>query len=64
LFDESFTLTEGRPGIATRSIAHHVFNVGFQQSPNLPYASAVALLIFVLAAILGLVQIKVGDKRW
>ena len=64
LFDEPFNLTNGGPGIATRTIAFHVFNVGFQQSPNLGYASAVALLIFVIAAILGLIQIKVGDKRW
>jgi len=64
LFDEPFNLTRGGPGIATRTIAYHVFNVGFQQAPNLPYASAVALLIFVIAAILGLIQIKVGDKRW
>jgi len=64
LFDEPFTITEGRPGIATRTIAHHVFNVGYQQAPNLTYASAIALLIFVLAAILGLIQLKVGDKRW
>jgi len=64
LFDEPFNLTNGGPGIATRTIAMHVFNVGFQQAPNLGYASAVALLIFVIAAILGLIQIKVGDKRW
>jgi len=64
LFDEPFNLTNGGPGIATRTIAFHVFNVGFQQAPNLGYASAVALLIFVIAAILGLIQIKVGDKRW
>jgi len=64
LFDEPFNITNGGPGIATRTIALHVFNVGFQQSPNLGYASAVALLIFVIAAILGLIQIKVGDKRW
>ena len=64
LFDEPFNITNGGPGIATRTIAFHVFNVGFQQSPNLGYASAVALLIFVIAAVLGLIQIKVGDKRW
>ena len=64
LFDEPFTITEGRPGIATRTIAHHVFNVGYQQAPNLTYASAIALLIFLFAAILGLIQLKVGDKRW
>jgi len=64
LFDEPFNITNGGPGIATRTIALHVFNTGFQQSPNLGYASAVALLIFVIAAILGLIQIKVGDKRW
>ena len=64
LFDEPFNITNGGPGIATRTIAYHVFNVGFQQAPNLGYASAVALLIFVIAAILGLIQIKVGDKRW
>jgi len=64
LFDEPFNITNGGPGIDTRTIALHVFNVGFQQSPNLGYASAVALLIFVIAAVLGLIQIKVGDKRW
>jgi len=64
LFDESFALTNGGPGIASRTISHQIFEVAFRQSPNLGYAAAMSFLIFVLIAVLALIQIKVGDKRW
>ena len=64
LVDESMSLTDGGPGIATRTITHHVFSTAFEHSPNLGYASAISFLIFAIAAILALIQIKVGDKRW
>jgi len=64
LFDESFALTNGGPGIASRTISHQIFEVAFRQSPNLGYASAMSFLIFVLIAVLALIQMRVGDKRW
>jgi len=64
LFDESFALTNGGPGIASRTISHQIFEVAFRQSPNLGYAAAMSFLVFILIAALALIQIKVGDKRW
>ena len=64
LIDESINLTFGRPGITTMTISHLIFDTAFWRSPNLGYAAAMSLLIFALAAILALIQIKVGDRRW
>jgi len=64
LFDESMNLTDGRPGITTMTISHHIYRTAFVHSPNLGYAASMSLLIFVFAAILALIQIRVGDKRW
>ena len=63
LIDESINLTDGGPGISTRSMSHHVFHTAFIGNPNLGYASAMAFVIFIFVAILALAQMKVGDRR-
>jgi lactose/L-arabinose transport system permease protein len=63
LIDESLNLTLGGPGIASRTMSHHVFHTAFIGNPNLGYASAMAFVIFVFVAILALGQMKVGDRR-
>lgn len=63
IFDESFNLTSGGPGNATISISHYLYKVSFEYSPNFGYATAISYLVFVMVAVLALVQMKVGDKR-
>jgi len=63
LFDESFNLTQGGPGISTRTMSHQVFHTAFVGNPNLGYASAMAFVIFLFVAVLALAQLKVGDRR-
>jgi len=63
LIDESMNLTMGGPGIASRTMAHQIFSTAFAGVPNLGYASAMAFVIFVMVAVLALLQMKVGDKR-
>ena len=63
LIDESINLTDGGPGIATRTMSHHVFHTAFVGNPNLGYASAMAFVIFIFVAVLALGQMKVGDRR-
>ena len=63
LFDESFNLTNGGPGNQTITMAHYIYNTCFVQTPNFPYASALAMLILVMVAVLSFVQLKAGDKR-
>lgn len=63
LFDESWNLTQGGPGNATITMSHYIYNLAFRYFPNIGYACAVSYVIFVMVAILSLIQLKVGDKR-
>ena len=63
LFDESFNLTSGGPGISSMTMSHHVFNTAFVGQPTIGYASAMSFVIFILVAILAFTQLKVGDRR-
>ncbi len=63
LFDESVNLTAGGPGISTMTISHYLYKFIIGGVPNFTYASAVSYLIFIIVAILALIQLKVGDSR-
>ena len=63
LFDESFNLTGGGPGISSRTMSHHIFVAAFQGIPQIGYASAMSFVILVLVATLAFIQIKIGDRR-
>lgn len=63
LYDESVNLTGGGPANTTLSISHYIYNLSFQYTPNFGYSTAISFIIFVVVAILSLVQMKVGDKR-
>jgi len=63
LFDESFNLTGGGPGLTSRTMSHHIFATGFQGIPQVGYASAMSFVILLFVALLAFIQIKVGDKR-
>ncbi|MCL2034366.1 MAG: sugar ABC transporter permease [Oscillospiraceae bacterium] len=63
LFDESFNLTNGGPANSTMTMSHYIYRTSFQLSSDLGYSTAMAFVIFVLVAVLALIQMKVGDKR-
>lgn len=64
LFDESVNLTGGGPANATITMSHYIFNNSFGQGvANFGYASAMSFFVFILVAVLALINLKVGDTR-
>ncbi|MCL2828004.1 MAG: sugar ABC transporter permease [Oscillospiraceae bacterium] len=64
LFDESFNLTGGGPGLTSRTMSHHIYSTAFEALiPQIGYASAMSFVIFIMVAVLAFIQIKVGDRR-
>ena len=55
VFNEPYILTGGGPGTATEVLALYMYQTGFVKN-NMGYASAIAMLIFVITAILSSVQ--------
>jgi lactose/L-arabinose transport system permease protein len=63
LFDESFNLTAGGPGIASMTMSHHIFDTAFMGNPVIGYASAMSFVVLLFVAALAFIQMKVGDRR-
>lgn len=64
LFDESVNLTNGGPANSTITMSHYVYNNSFGQGvANFGYASAMSFLIFIMVAVLAMINMKVGDTR-
>jgi lactose/L-arabinose transport system permease protein len=64
LFDESVNLTNGGPANTTITMSHYIYNNSFGVGvANFGYASAMSFFVFVLVAVLALINLKVGDKR-
>lgn len=63
MFDESVNLTGGGPARMSMSIAHYIFNVGFQGTANFGYAATLSYVVLVLVATLAFIQLKVADRR-
>ena len=64
LFDESVNLTSGGPANSTITMSHYIYNNSFGQGvANFGYASAMSFFVFILVAILAIINLKVGDTR-
>ncbi len=63
LFDESVNLTNGGPANATITMSHYIYNTCFLHAPNFGYGSAMAFFVFIIVAVLALINLKVGDTR-
>ncbi len=63
LFDESVNLTNGGPANATITMSHYIYNTCFLKTPNFNYAAAMSFFVFILVAILAIINMKVGDTR-
>lgn len=64
LFDESVNLTNGGPANATITMTHYIYNSTFGQGvANFGYATAMSFFVFILVAVLAIINMKVGDTR-
>ena len=64
LFDESVNLTNGGPSNTTITMSHYIYNNSLGQGvANFGYASALAFVVFILVAVLAVINLKVGDTR-
>ena len=60
LFDESVNLTNGGPAGTTMTMSHYIYNSAFGTGvANFGYASAMSFLVFILVAILAVINLKV-----
>ncbi len=62
VFEPMLIMTEGGPGDATLSIVMYIYETGFR-SFEIGYASAIALLVFVLIMAITLIQLWLS-RRW
>lgn len=64
LFDESVNLTQGGPAGTTMTMSHYIYNNAFGTGvANFGYSSAMSFFIFIIVAILAVINLKVGDTR-
>ena len=64
LFDESVNLTNGGPANTTITMSHYIYNEAFGQGVgHFGYASAMSFIVFIMVAILAVINLKVGDTR-
>ncbi len=63
VFNEPYILTGGGPGTSTMTLALHMYQTGVVKN-DMGYASAIALLIFVITAVLSSIQFfTIGSKE-
>lgn len=59
VFNEPYILTNGGPGFSSMTMSVHMYQVGFLKD-NMGYASTLAIVIFLLTALLALIQIRIS----
>jgi lactose/L-arabinose transport system permease protein len=63
LFDEVVNLTGGGPGNATRTISEYIYDLSFNYVPSYGYAAAVSYAVFIIVAIITVIQKGVLKER-
>ncbi len=58
VYDQMFMITQGGPGNATITLVYDIYNVAFVNTPKYGYASAIAMVLFVLVLVVTLIQFK------
>jgi ABC-type sugar transport system permease subunit len=61
VFDQINVLTEGGPGYSTNVLVYCIYHYAFKEH-NIGYASAVAVLLFVIIFVISMIQVKLKDK--
>ena len=62
VFDLIYTMTEGGPGRATNVLVMHIYQSAFT-AYKFGYASAVAMVLFVMVLVITLIQFRM-EKKW
>jgi multiple sugar transport system permease protein len=62
VFDQALVMTNGGPGTSTTTLVLYIYQAGFQ-SYKMGYASAIALVLFVVVAAVTAVQFTL-QRRW
>jgi multiple sugar transport system permease protein len=62
VFDQALVMTNGGPGTSTTTLVLDIYKAGFQ-SYKMGYASAIALVLFVIVAIVTAIQFWL-QRRW
>ena len=62
VFDLIYTMTEGGPGRATNVLVMHIYQSAFTEY-KFGYASAVAMVLFVMVLVITLIQFRM-EKKW
>jgi multiple sugar transport system permease protein len=60
-YDTMYITTQGGPGEATKVLAYHIYNQAFVNN-DFGYASAVAMVLFVIVAAVTVIQFKTEKK--
>jgi raffinose/stachyose/melibiose transport system permease protein len=63
VFDAVFALTGGGPGRSTQVIALNIFEEAFSMNNRYGYASAKAMILFIIVLLITLIQLWVMKKR-
>jgi raffinose/stachyose/melibiose transport system permease protein len=63
VFDAVFSLTGGGPGRATQVIALNIFEEAFRNSNRYGYASAKAIILFLIVMLITIVQLQVMKNK-
>jgi multiple sugar transport system permease protein len=62
VFDQALVMTNGGPGTSTTTLVLYIYKAGFQ-SYKMGYASAIALVLFVIVALFTALQFSL-QRRW
>ena len=60
-YDTMYITTQGGPGEATKVLAYHIYNQAFVNN-DFGYASAVAMVLFAIVAVITVIQFKTEKK--
>lgn len=58
VYDQMYMITQGGPGNATMTLVYDIYNVAFVNTPRYGYASAIAMVLFVLVLMVTVIQFK------
>ncbi len=58
VYDQMYMITQGGPGNATMTLVYYIYNVAFVNTPKYGYASAIAMVLFVLVLVVTIVQFR------
>ena len=61
MFDETYFLTKGGPGVSSQTVAMHIYRKGFQEY-HFGYASTLGLILFVIVLLITILMFRYQQK--